>query len=93
MKDYEGNLVLDKEDFLRPGTTVEALSELNPSFVGLYDFPMGPEGQQVTCREMVEKTYPDVTVEHIHHAGTHQGLLTARRLFYCRQKIMLMRMG
>ena len=75
VKDYEGNLVLDKEDFIRPGTTVEALAELNPSFVGLYDFPMGTEGQQVTCREMVEKTYPDVKVEHIHHAGNSSGVV------------------
>ncbi|MGC6472306.1 MAG: acetyl-CoA C-acetyltransferase [Parvibaculales bacterium] len=73
--DRDGTLVLDHEDFVRPGTTVAALSELNPSFAGLYDYPMGPEDSKMSCREMIEKCYPDVKVEHIHHAGNSSGVV------------------
>ncbi|MGC6511763.1 MAG: acetyl-CoA C-acetyltransferase [Parvibaculales bacterium] len=73
--DRDGSLVLDHEDFVRPGTTVEALAELSPSFVGMYDYPMGPEDNKMSCREMVEKCYPDVKVEHIHHAGNSSGVV------------------
>ncbi len=75
VKDRDGNLVLDKEDFVRPDTTVEALSELSPSFIGMYDYPMGPEDNKMSCREMIEKCYPDVKVEHIHHAGNSSGVV------------------
>lgn len=75
VNDRDGSLVLDHEDFVRPGTTVEALAELSPSFVGMYDYPMGPEDNKMSCREMVEKCYPDVKVEHIHHAGNSSGVV------------------
>ena len=71
----DGSVALDQEDFPRPGTTLEGLSKLEPSFPGLYDYPLGAEGEKVTCRSLVEKVYPDLDVTHIHHAGNSSGVV------------------
>ena len=69
----DGTLALDQEDFNRPGTTMESLAQLNPAFVDLYDQPL--DDDQVTCRELVERSWPDLTINHIHHAGNSSGVV------------------
>ena len=71
----DGSVALDQEDFPRAGTTLEGLAQLQPSFAPMYDFPMGKEGEEVTCRSMVEKCYPGLDVNHIHHAGNSSGVV------------------
>lgn len=71
--DYDGNLVLDRDNYNRPGTTLESLSQLNPAFVEFYDHPL--DDDQITCRELVEKTWPAMAINHIHHAGNSSGIV------------------
>lgn len=71
--DYEGNLVLERDNYNRPGTTVESLTALAPAFAEFYDRPL--DDDQVTCRELVEKTWPDLALNHIHHAGNSSGIV------------------
>ncbi len=71
--DYDGNLVLDQDNYNRPGTTLESLSQLNPAFAEFYDHPL--DDDQITCRELVEKTWPDIAINHIHHAGNSSGIV------------------
>lgn len=69
----DGRMALDREQFPRPETTLEALAALKPSFAPLYDVPNDEES--TTYRALVERTYPDVKIEHIHHAGNSSGVV------------------
>lgn len=69
----DGSLALDHEEFPRPGTTLEGLSQLKPAFAALYDQPLDDDG--LSYRRLVEQTYPDVKIVHSHHAGSSSGVV------------------
>lgn len=69
----DGTLALDFEEFPRPQTTLEGLAGLNPAFAAMYEAPLNEEG--LTYRNLVEQKYPDVKIEHIHHAGNSSGVV------------------
>lgn len=69
----DGSVALDHEEFPRPGTTLEGLSALKPSFEQLADVPLGPNG--LTFRSLILQKYPDVKIKHIHHAGNSSGVV------------------
>ncbi|AKH70373.1 acetyl-CoA acetyltransferase [Spongiibacter sp. IMCC21906] len=69
----DGSLALDKEEFPRPGTTADALAELNPSFAKLANIPLDEEG--TTYASLISKAYPDLKVEHVHHGGNSSGVV------------------
>ncbi|MDY7104496.1 MAG: acetyl-CoA C-acetyltransferase [Actinomycetota bacterium] len=72
VKNLDGSIALDREEFPRPGTTVESLSKLQPSFPALADHRFG-EGP--TFRELINQKYPDLKIEHVHHAGNSSGVV------------------
>ncbi len=68
----DGSVALDREEFPRPGTTAEKLAGLAPSFAAFADhrhedFP--------TFRELINQKYPDLEIEHMHHAGNSSGVV------------------
>lgn len=69
----DGTVALDREEFPRPQTTLEGLAKLNPAFEGMLDMPVDDTG--VTHRQLIEKAYPDLKIEHIHHAGNSSGVV------------------
>jgi len=69
----DGTLALDKDEFPRPGTTMETLSQLNPSFEKLAQMPLDEEG--TTYAKLMAIKYPDVEVKHVHHAGNSSGVV------------------
>ncbi|MCU1401456.1 MAG: acetyl-CoA acetyltransferase [Acidimicrobiales bacterium] len=69
----DGSLALDHEEFPRPSTTIEALSALAPSFAGLADVPLDEAG--TTFRSLVLKKFPDLVIDHVHHAGNSSGVV------------------
>jgi acetyl-CoA C-acetyltransferase len=69
----DGSVALDREEYPRPGTTLEGLSQLKPAFQMMYDMPLNEEG--VTYKQLVQQHYPDVEIEHIHHAGNSSGVV------------------
>jgi acetyl-CoA C-acetyltransferase len=69
----DGSLALDHEEFPRPGTTLEGLSQLKPAFAELYERPL--EGGTTTFADLVRQVYPDVHINHIHHAGNSSGIV------------------
>ena len=71
--DADGNLVLDREEFPRPGTTVESLSQLKPSFEAMANHPLNDEG--LTFKQMVQSKFPGLEIEHVHHAGNSSGVV------------------
>ena len=70
---WDGTLVLDAEEFPRPQTTLQGLSELKPSFEPLADYPLDKKG--TTFRSLVLKKYPELKINHIHHAGNSSGVV------------------
>jgi acetyl-CoA C-acetyltransferase len=70
----DGEIALDHEEFPRPGTTLESLSELSPAFekMGAHK----PEGAERTIDETALLAYPDVEkINHVHHAGNSSGVV------------------
>ena len=71
--DDEGNVVLDRDEHPRPGTTAEKLGQLEPSFAKLADMPLDREG--TTFRKMINSRYPDLDITCVHHAGSSSGVV------------------
>ena len=69
----DGSLALDREEFPRPGATAEALAALAPSFARLADAPLDEAGH--TFRKLINQKYPDLKIEHFHHAGNSSGVV------------------
>mgnify|MGYP000282891619 CR=1 FL=1 len=69
----DGSLALDKDEFPRPGTTMETLGQLQPSFEKLTNMPLDEEG--TTYGKLMAVKYPDVDVKHVHHAGNSSGVV------------------
>ncbi|MAT06043.1 MAG: acetyl-CoA C-acyltransferase [Acidimicrobiaceae bacterium] len=68
----DGTVALDREEFPRPGTTLESLAQLPPSFEKLADvaYPGEP-----TFRELINQKYPGLDIQHVHHAGNSSGVV------------------
>jgi len=69
----DGTLALDKEQFPRPQTTLEALAELKASFAPMADYPLDDSG--ITFRSMILQKYPGLEITHMHHAGNSSGVV------------------
>lgn len=73
VKDDEGNVILDHEEYPRPETTAESLAGLKPAFEMFYNMPSEPGGK--TYVELVNQVHPDIDVKPIHHAGISSGVV------------------
>jgi acetyl-CoA C-acetyltransferase len=74
ISDDDGNVVLAAEEFPRPGTTLEGLAKLSPSFekMGAYEDPRSG----ITLDQTALLAYPQVErIEHVHHAGNSSGVV------------------
>ena len=74
IRNEDGSIGLDRDEFPRPDTTLEGLAQLTPSFeeMGRIVFP----GFERSFDEMCRQAYPDVeSVEHVHHAGNSSGVV------------------
>ncbi len=69
----DGSVALDREEFPRPGTTAEKLAQLAPSFPAVADYRHSDDAK--TYRELVAQVYPDLEIEHVHHAGNSSGVV------------------
>jgi acetyl-CoA C-acetyltransferase len=72
--DDEGNVILDHEQYPRPGTTAEDLAALKPAFAKLADFPSGSD-DGLTFRQLILQRYPGLEINHVHHAGNSSGVV------------------
>ena len=69
----DGTVALDREEFPRPGTTAESLAALSPSFPAVADYRHTEDA--LTFRELINQRYPDLDIEHVHHAGNSSGVV------------------
>src|SRR3954454_14529177 len=68
----DGSIALDHEEFPRPQTTVESLAALAPSFPAVADHR---HEDNPTFRELINQKYPDLEIQHVHHAGNSSGVV------------------
>ena len=69
----DGTVALDREEFPRPGTTMESLAGLDTVFDKFMGVPIDDTGE--TFDELVKRKYPDLKINHVHHAGNSSGVV------------------
>jgi len=69
----DGSIALDREEYPRPQTTLEGLSQLKPAFEAMYDRAFDETG--ATYAKLVQQRFPDVKIKHVHHAGNSSGVV------------------
>jgi acetyl-CoA C-acetyltransferase len=74
VKDEEGKVLLALDEYPRPQTTAADLAGLKPSFTAIADMP-APTGGGLTFRQLINQVYPDLKIEHVHHAGNSSGVV------------------
>jgi acetyl-CoA C-acetyltransferase len=74
VKDENGNVLLAKDEYPRPSTTAADLAALKPAFTMIADMP-APTGDGLTFRQLINQRYPDLKIEHVHHAGNSSGVV------------------
>lgn len=67
VRDVMGEVILDNDEFRRPGTTVESLGNLKPAFAGMANLGFG---------RVVRERYPQVEeISHVHTGGNSSGIV------------------
>ncbi|MDH6290252.1 acetyl-CoA C-acetyltransferase [Rhodococcus opacus] len=73
VRDRNGVVVLDRDEHMRPGATVEGLAALKPSFAAL--------GEQGGFSAVALQKYHWVErIDHVHHAGNSSGIVDGASL-------------
>jgi acetyl-CoA C-acetyltransferase len=68
VRDVNGLTILAKDEHMRPGTTMQSLAQLEPSFVQM--------GQLGGFDAVAIQSHPEVeNVNHVHHAGNSSGIV------------------
>lgn len=73
VKDLNENIVLDNDEFIRPGTTVETLGKLKPSFAAMGEMG-GFDAVALQKYHWIEK------IEHVHTPGNSSGIVDGASL-------------
>ncbi|MFW2829196.1 acetyl-CoA C-acetyltransferase [Sphingomonas sp. ID0503] len=73
IKDEDGTVLLDREQYPRPQTTAEALAKLKPAFEAFYDREIDSEGN--TFGALLRQAYPDTQIRYMHTAATSSGVV------------------
>jgi len=74
VNDPDGRVALDCDEFPRPGTTLETLGRLDPSFAQLGQYVQ--KGDELTFDQKARQVYPDVReIQHVHTAGNSSGIV------------------
>ncbi|QES47323.1 acetyl-CoA C-acetyltransferase [Streptomyces venezuelae] len=71
--DRNGLVVLDHEEFIRPGTTADTLAKLKPSFADIGELG-GFDAVALQKYHWIEK------IDHVHHAGNSSGIVDGASL-------------
>ncbi|OHC65117.1 MAG: acetyl-CoA acetyltransferase [Rhodocyclales bacterium RIFCSPLOWO2_02_FULL_63_24] len=68
VKDINGLVMLDRDEYLRPETTLESLAQLKPAFL--------EQGEKYGFNSVILQRYPEVErITHVHHAGNSSGIV------------------
>jgi len=68
VRDVNGLVVLDRDEHMRPETTIESLAKLEPAFK--------LQGERAGFDAVAQQRYPQLErIEHVHHAGNSSGIV------------------
>ncbi|PHP65493.1 acetyl-CoA acetyltransferase [Zhengella mangrovi] len=68
VKDQNGLTILDRDEHMRPGTDMQSLASLNPSFV--------MPGEMGGFEAVAIQRYPEIeNINYVHHAGNSSGIV------------------
>ena len=68
VKDVNGLTILDRDEHMRPDTTMQSLAALKPSFVQM--------GEMAGFDAVAMQKHPEVEIiNHVHHAGNSSGIV------------------
>lgn len=68
VKDVTGGVLLNRDENVRPGTTADTLSSLNPSFAMM--------GEMAGFNSVAIDRYPEIEkINHVHHAGNSSAIV------------------
>lgn len=74
VRNPDGSVALDHEEFPRPETTIEGLGQLKTVFEAWRDIPVDAAGN--TYGGLIQKIYPQLKeFNHVHHAGNSSGVV------------------
>lgn len=73
VRDDDGNVLLDHEEYPRPETTLEGLAALKPAFEMFHNMPSQPDGP--TYVGLIKQKYPDLDIKPVHHVGISSGVV------------------
>jgi acetyl-CoA C-acetyltransferase len=86
IKDSLGLAVLDKDEHMRPGTSMDDLAQLKPAFTVV--------GEQAGFDDVALQRYPEVErIEHVHTAGNSSGIVDGAAAVLVGSKEMGERIG
>ena len=70
----DGILALDRDEHVRPGTTLADLAKLAPAFAGMGGHTVA--GREFSIDETARKAYPQLgEIRHVHHGGNSSGVV------------------
>ena len=68
VRDQLGQLLLDRDEHMRPATTMQTLASLNPAFTAM--------GEKQGFDAVAIQRYPEVeAINHVHHGGNSSGIV------------------
>ena len=68
VKDVNGLTILDKDEHMRPSTTMQTLAALQPAFIQM--------GEMAGFDAVAVQAHPEIeAVNHVHHAGNSSGIV------------------
>jgi acetyl-CoA C-acetyltransferase len=68
VSDINGQIVLNRDEYMRPETTVDSLATLKPAFQ--------EQGEKYGFDSVILQRYPEVErINHVHHAGNSSGIV------------------
>jgi acetyl-CoA C-acetyltransferase len=74
VRNVDGDIVADRDEHPRPGTTLEKLAGLPPAFERMGAARL--DGENFTFDEICLSRYPDLDrIDHVHHAGNSSGVV------------------
>jgi acetyl-CoA C-acetyltransferase len=73
VKNVDGTMALDHDEYPRPETTAEGLAGLKPSFDVVADVSIAADG--TTFRQLIQRKYPELNWKGVHHAGNSSGVV------------------
>ncbi len=93
VRNPDGSVALDHEEFPRPQTTMETLAGLKTVFDRVRD-AVADETTGDTYGQMIQRRYPQLTAfQHVHHAGNSSGVVDGAAALLMASKAYVQRKG